>query len=97
MQGDGAGALEVLAIPQNQAYVTVRNLKALALIQLDRLDDLLPLLRSVVEQDSAFQTRQYPGFFSDVVCSILTPNVKKVDTIISAVFPNKVGGTTERG
>ena len=67
-QNDPAGCLELLSIAQNQSYVSIRNLKARALVRLDRVDDALPILRSVLEQDVAYGTRRtQPSFFSDVV------------------------------
>ncbi|KAI4467425.1 pentatricopeptide repeat-containing protein 2 mitochondrial [Holotrichia oblita] len=42
-------ALEVLGVVQNQNYTTVRNLKVLILTKLNRLDDTIPILKSILK------------------------------------------------
>lgn len=44
-------ALEVISSVRNQTYVTLRNLKVVALCDLGRITDALPLLRSVLSVD----------------------------------------------
>ncbi|XP_060839367.1 pentatricopeptide repeat-containing protein 2, mitochondrial-like [Rhopalosiphum padi] len=44
-------ALEVITSVRNQAYVTLRNIKVVALCDLGRIFDALPLLRSVLSVD----------------------------------------------
>ncbi|XP_025195843.1 pentatricopeptide repeat-containing protein 2, mitochondrial-like [Melanaphis sacchari] len=44
-------ALEVITSVRNQSYVTLRNIKVLALCDLGRIVDALPLLRSVLSVD----------------------------------------------
>lgn len=44
-------ALEVITSVRNQSYVTLRNIKVLALCDLGRIDDALPILRSVLTID----------------------------------------------
>jgi len=44
-------ALEVITTVRNQQYVTLRNLKVVALCDLGRIVDALPLLRSVLSLD----------------------------------------------
>lgn len=44
-------ALEVITSVRNQQYVTLRNLKVVALCDLNRIFDALPLLRSVLSLD----------------------------------------------
>jgi pentatricopeptide repeat domain-containing protein 2 len=44
-------ALEVITSVRNQTYVTLRNLKVVALCDLGRIEDALPLLRSVLSVD----------------------------------------------
>lgn len=44
-------ALEILTIVPTHSYVTVRNLKVSALVDLKRFDDALRILRSVLETD----------------------------------------------
>lgn len=44
-------ALEVITSVRNQSYVTLRNIKVVALCDLGRINDALPLLRSVLSVD----------------------------------------------
>lgn len=44
-------ALEVITSVRNQTYVTLRNIKVVALCDLGRIVDALPLLRSVLSVD----------------------------------------------
>jgi pentatricopeptide repeat domain-containing protein 2 len=44
-------ALEVITSVRNQSYVTLRNIKVLALCDLGRIVDVLPILRSVLSLD----------------------------------------------
>ncbi|XP_055349595.1 pentatricopeptide repeat-containing protein 2, mitochondrial-like [Paramacrobiotus metropolitanus] len=66
---DATGALELLSIPPNQSYVTIRNLRILCLVKLDRLEDVLPILRSMIEQDVG-PKRIGHGFFQDVIAEV---------------------------
>jgi len=45
-------ALEVLSLSGVSNYVTIRNMKLLALAELDRPDDCLPILRTSIEFDN---------------------------------------------
>jgi len=51
-------ALEVISNVKQQNYLTVRTIKALALAKLKRYDDVLPILRSVLEVTSPMTTKQ---------------------------------------
>lgn len=44
-------ALEVITSVRNQSYVTLRNIKVVALCDLGRIVDCLPLLRSIISSD----------------------------------------------
>lgn len=44
-------ALEVIMSVRNQSYVTLRNIKVVALCDLGRIIDTLPILRSVLSLD----------------------------------------------
>ncbi|OQV19730.1 putative Pentatricopeptide repeat-containing protein 2, mitochondrial [Hypsibius exemplaris] len=84
---DAAGCLEMLTIAQNQSYVTIRNLKALALTRLDRLDDVLPIMRSVLEQDVSYGLKRvYASFFGDVISEVKEAVEKKGDKELSHEF-----------
>lgn len=43
--------MEILALTPQSNYITVRNLKLLTLAELDRLDDIFPILRAIVNRD----------------------------------------------
>lgn len=58
-------ALEIVGTVRQQNYMTVRNIKVLALAQLGRADDALPILRSVLEAHDPLQNKQ--TFSKDVV------------------------------
>lgn len=51
-------ALEILFGTKSQNYTTVRNLKVLAMLELGRVDDVIPILRSVLESRDTMLTRQ---------------------------------------
>lgn len=44
-------AIEVITSVRNQTYVTLRNIKVIALCDLGRIIDALPILRSVLSLD----------------------------------------------
>lgn len=51
-------ALEVVSNVRQQNYLTIRTIKALALADLKRFDDVVPILRSVLEIDNPLITKQ---------------------------------------
>ncbi|XP_018562396.1 pentatricopeptide repeat-containing protein 2, mitochondrial [Anoplophora glabripennis] len=50
-QGQPGIALEILTSARNQNYTTVRNLKVVALAELGRVEDTLPILKSLLNED----------------------------------------------
>ncbi|GJQ78442.1 hypothetical protein Trydic_g11561 [Trypoxylus dichotomus] len=56
-------SLEVLSNVQNQNYTTIRNLKVLTLTKLNRLDDTIPILKSILQVESV----QVQTFNKDVL------------------------------
>jgi pentatricopeptide repeat domain-containing protein 2 len=58
--------LELACSVRQQNYVTARNLKVLALAELGRLDDVLPILRGVLETDVAVE-QQKQTFCKEVI------------------------------
>lgn len=50
-QHNPATALEVLSTLRDTNYITTRNLKLMTLSDLDRVDDVLPVLRFILERD----------------------------------------------
>ncbi|KAK9873225.1 hypothetical protein WA026_021717 [Henosepilachna vigintioctopunctata] len=63
-QGKLNEALEIVSTARNQSYTTVRNIKALVLTKLGRLEDVIVLLKSVLSQD--MQGSETHTFNSDV-------------------------------
>lgn len=52
-------ALEILYSSRQQNYITVRNLKVIAMLDMGRIDDVIPILRSVLEsRDGALLAKQ---------------------------------------
>lgn len=50
-QGKPEAALEIVSTVKKQSYMTVRNIKLLALSQLNRMEEVLKILKSVAEFD----------------------------------------------
>ncbi|CRK95707.1 CLUMA_CG009164, isoform A [Clunio marinus] len=58
-------ALEILSVVRQQNYLTVRSIKVLSLVKLQRYDDVLPVLQSVFHDESeGFTKKTFP---SDVI------------------------------
>ncbi|XP_060528301.1 pentatricopeptide repeat-containing protein 2, mitochondrial-like [Cylas formicarius] len=51
-QGKPEIALEILSSARNSGYTTVRNLRVLALSMIGRIEDIIPILKSVLRVDS---------------------------------------------
>lgn len=58
-------ALEVVSVVKQQNYLTVRTIKTLAYAAMKRFDDVLPILRSVLEVDNPMANKQ--TFPSDLI------------------------------
>lgn len=58
-------ALEVISSVKQQNYMTVRNIKAQALVDLGRFEDVLPILRAVLEIDNPLDQKH--TFAEDVI------------------------------
>ena len=63
-------ALEVISSVKQQNYMTVRNIKAQALADLGRYEDVLPILRAVLEIDNPLDQKH--TFSEDVIEKIQT-------------------------
>ncbi|XP_037562680.1 pentatricopeptide repeat-containing protein 2, mitochondrial [Dermacentor silvarum] len=50
-------AMELLALTAQLSYITVRNIRMMALADLDRVDDVFLTLRSIIHQDVPMQSR----------------------------------------
>jgi len=51
-------ALEILYNTKQQNYMTVRNMKVIALLELNRVEDVIPILRSVLETETLGPAKQ---------------------------------------
>ncbi|XP_050539963.1 pentatricopeptide repeat-containing protein 2, mitochondrial-like [Daktulosphaira vitifoliae] len=74
-------ALEVISTIRNQAYVTLRNIKVVALSDLGRIQDVLPILRSVLSLDQpsdSYNIAVKQTFCRDVI-NIVKNAVEKSD------------------
>lgn len=68
-------ALEILANLKGQNYVSVRALKILALAELKRFDDTIPILRSILEMGSTMGKKQtIPGDVIEKAEKLFTGN-----------------------
>ncbi|KAL1502192.1 hypothetical protein ABEB36_007370 [Hypothenemus hampei] len=65
-QGKPDIALEILSSVRNQNYTTVRNLKVVALAEIGRLDDVIPILKFVLSDDTP-QNENVHTFNRDVL------------------------------
>ncbi|XP_072942350.1 pentatricopeptide repeat-containing protein 2, mitochondrial-like [Epargyreus clarus] len=65
-QGAPEIALESISL-QKQHYVTIRNIKAVALAEMGRVEDALPVLRGVLEIDAPEQKDKHTFFAESVV------------------------------
>nr|CAD7262119.1 unnamed protein product [Timema shepardi] len=68
-------ALEIISTVRQQKYITVRNIKMAALADLGRVDDALPILRSILLVDDPEQRKQSVTedvVLDDILCSEIT-------------------------
>lgn len=64
-QSNPAAALEITSTVKQQNYITVRNIKTIALAELGRPDDALPILKSVLELDDPHANKH--TFFKEII------------------------------
>lgn len=64
-QNSPAAALEITSTVKQQNYITVRNIKTVALAELGRPDDAIPILKSVLELDDPHANKH--TFFKEIV------------------------------
>lgn len=57
-QNQGQVALEVLSNVRQQNYIHIKVIKSLALAQIGRFEDIIPMLRSTVEKDNPMVDKQ---------------------------------------
>lgn len=63
-------ALEILSTSKQQNYLTIRNLKVLALADVGRPEDAVPIFRSVIESIDTTQQKKHT-FVREVVSSYM--------------------------
>ncbi|XP_075981569.1 pentatricopeptide repeat-containing protein 2, mitochondrial-like [Anticarsia gemmatalis] len=94
-QGSPHAALESLS-NQKQHYVTIRNIKAMALADLGRADDTLPILRSVLEIDSPTQKDKHT-FFAETIDRVRQAVEKTENKDIQKEFNDIYKALNDRG
>lgn len=94
-QGAAPVALELVTAVRQQSYLTIRTIKALAFSALQRYDDVLAILRSVLEVDNPMANKQ--TFSVDVIAQLKKDfeNVKNKDLV--ADFNKTVGFLEKHG
>ncbi|CAK1584513.1 unnamed protein product [Parnassius mnemosyne] len=85
-QGAPHAALESLSM-QKQHYVTVRNIKAIALADMGRVDDALPVLRAVMDNDTPEQKGKHT-FFEETISKVRNAVEKAGNKDIQKEFEN---------
>lgn len=97
-QGAPQVALEIMSNVKQQNYLTIRTIRALALAQLKRYDDVLPIIRSVLEIDNPMINKQtFPASVIDQLKKDFEDNANKdlqADFKKIAGFLEKQGHTT---
>nr|CAH7737311.1 unnamed protein product [Callosobruchus chinensis] len=86
-QGEPGVALEILTSAKNQNYTTVRNLKVAALAEVGRVENAIPLLKSILSQDVAGTNKH--TFNKDVIERVRSA-VAKLDNPEIALEFNRV-------
>jgi len=90
-------ALEVLSLSGVSNYVTIRNLKLLALAELDRPDDCLPILRSSIEFDNPNNEDRRSTVCSDVLEKVGKAVEKANNKEVKVEFERIAKGLKETG
>ncbi|CAG9812947.1 unnamed protein product [Phaedon cochleariae] len=86
-QGNPGVALEVLTSARNQHYTTVRNLKVACLAEVGRVENAIPLLKSVMSEDAPSNVRHT---FNKEVIDRVRNAVTKLDNPEVAVEFNRI-------
>ncbi|KAJ8937751.1 hypothetical protein NQ314_011735 [Rhamnusium bicolor] len=87
-QGQPGLAMEILTSARNQNYTTVRNLKVAALTQMGRVEDAIPILRSVLYEDTPDNNTVHT-FNADVIATVKN-SVTKLDNPDLALEFNRI-------
>lgn len=94
-QGQPQIALEVIGNVRQQNYVTIKTIKALAFAELKRFDDVLFILKAVLETDNPMANKQtFPSTAIELLKQQLEGNTNKD---LQADFQKVVGFLTKHG
>lgn len=94
-QGEPHVALEVVSIVRQQNYLTVRTIKALAFAASKRYDDVVPILRSVLEVDNPMSNKQ--TFPNSMIEELKTAFAEITNKDVQADFQKVVGFLEKHG
>lgn len=78
-------ALEIISNIPQQNYVTIRNIKIQALVDLNRLDDAIPLLRSILEVAPTGPNKQQT-IVTDVMDNVVQAVAKSTNADLQSDF-----------
>ncbi|KAH8038664.1 hypothetical protein HPB51_002808 [Rhipicephalus microplus] len=95
-------AMELLALTAQLSYITVRNIRMMALADLDRVDDVFLTLRSIIHQDVPVQSRMEQQVcqqtsLDDLLCQPLLTRPTPKDRDVDRTAGSGVGGTYTSG
>lgn len=87
-QGSPQLALEILFNTKRSSYTTIRNLKVLALTELNRLDETIPILKSILREDTVQAQRVVHTFNKDVIDKLQNAIEKSDNEDLKLQFQN---------
>lgn len=87
-QGSPQVALEILFNTKRSSYTTIRNLKVLALTDLNRLDETIPILKSILTEDTVEAQRVIHTFNKEVIDKIQNAIEKSDNADLKLQFQN---------
>lgn len=87
-QGSPQLALEILFNTKRPSYTTVRNLKVLALTELNRLDETIPILKSILTEDTVEAQRIIHTFNKEVIDKVQIAIEKSGNDDLKLQFQN---------
>lgn len=63
-------ALEILSLTKQENYFTIKNLKVIALVQLDRIDDALMIIRRALQRDVPDANKKTTDFSEETIAIV---------------------------
>lgn len=87
-QGSPQVALEILFNTKRASYTTIRNLKVLALTELNRLDETIPILKSILIEDTVGAQRVIHTFNKEVIDKVQNAIEKSGNDDLTLQFQN---------